>query len=65
MLGIKLERKGAGAAKENSPSIDRIDPAKGYIKGNIAVISWRANMLKNNMSVEEARLLLAYLERDK
>lgn len=26
-------------------------------------MSWRANMLKNNMTVEEARLLLAYLER--
>lgn len=63
VLGISLSRKGAGAVKENSPSIDRIDPAKGYVKGNIAIMSWRANMLKNNMTVEEARLLLAYLER--
>lgn len=63
MLGVTLIRKGAGQAHEHSPSIDRIDPTKGYIKGNIAVISWRANMLKNNMTVEEARLLLAYLER--
>lgn len=65
MLGVPLIRKGAGRAHEHSPSIDRIDPTKGYVKGNIAVISWRANMLKNNMTVEEARLLLAYLERGK
>ena len=63
VLGVKLER-----AKDNtdsSPSIDRIDSTKGYTPDNIAVISWRANMLKNNMTVEEARLLLAYLERGK
>lgn len=41
-----------------SPSIDRIDSAKGYVKGNIRVISNRANTLKNNATVEELRLIL-------
>lgn len=39
------------------PSLDRIDSAKGYEKGNVRVISWRANMLKNNATREELRLL--------
>lgn len=65
MLGIAISRKGVGAARAESPSIDRINSTKGYTPDNIAVISWRANMLKNNMTVEEARLLLAYLERGK
>lgn len=65
MLGVKLERKGAGAAQAYSPSIDRIDPTKGYIKGNITILSWRANMLKNNMTFEEAKMLLAYLGRER
>ena len=29
----------------DSKSLDRIDPTKGYIPGNIRVISWRANNL--------------------
>lgn len=35
------------------PSLDRIDSSKGYIKGNVMVISHRANMLKNNSTADE------------
>ena len=45
------------------PSIDRIDSSKGYVKGNIRVISLRANHLKNNATAAEMRLILADLER--
>lgn len=37
----------------NSPSLDRLEPSKGYVKDNIRVISHRANSLKNNSSYEE------------
>lgn len=46
-----------------SPSIDRIDSSKGYVKGNIRVISKRANQLKSNATVEELTLVLADLKR--
>lgn len=46
-----------------SPSIDRIDSTKGYVKGNICVISWRANKLKQDATLEELRQLVAYVER--
>jgi hypothetical protein len=32
----------------NSPSLDKIHPHLGYVKGNVAWISWRANRIKND-----------------
>lgn len=65
VLGIEIfcvsrNRKGGGP---NSPSLDRIEPHKGYTKGNVRVISNRANTLKLNASVEELELVLADLKR--
>ena len=45
----------------NTPSVDRLVPEKGYVKGNCMVISMKANRLKNNASVEELRKLLEYV----
>ena len=49
---IRLERN-KGRANPNSPSLDRIDNAKGYVKGNVRFISDRANRLKSNSTDEE------------
>ena len=52
LLGVKLER-GTRKEKANAPSLDRIDPYKGYIKGNVWVISYMANAIKHNATPEE------------
>ena len=41
------------AGVSNSPSLDRIIPKKGYVKGNVWVISNRANIIKNNATWQE------------
>jgi hypothetical protein len=37
----------------NSCTIDRIDSSKGYVEGNIQLITWQANCLKQNMDNDE------------
>jgi len=56
LLGVKLSR-GVGIAHEYSPELDRIIPSKGYVKGNVWVISRKANMIKTNATIEEIRLV--------
>ena len=59
VLGVRLERqKGNGKHCNYTPSLDRIVPALGYIKGNVRVISNRANLLKSNATLEELTLVL-------
>lgn len=60
ILGIPIIR--TPFVTDNSPSIDRIDPSKGYVKGNIQVLSMRANMLKSNASIEELEAVLAFVK---
>lgn len=42
-----------GVVSPNSPSVDRIDPSGGYVKGNVWVISHRANRIKSDATLEE------------
>jgi hypothetical protein len=47
VFGRKFTERGAGFSPW-SPSIDKIDPAKGYVRGNVQVISMLANAMKRN-----------------
>jgi len=53
LLGVKLEVGGGIKNRWNSPSLDRIDNTKGYVKGNVWVISDRANRIKKDSTINE------------
>lgn len=52
VFGIELKR-GEGKPQACSPSVDRIDPTKGYTKDNIQILSNKANTMKQNATPEE------------
>jgi hypothetical protein len=54
---IRLEFRVGAERQDNSPSLDRIDNTKGYVKGNVRIVSWRANRLKGNATDEELAAL--------
>lgn len=61
ILGIAIA-VGEGGQTECSPTIDRLDNTKGYVKGNCEVISYRANCLKNHGTLEEIKAVVRYME---
>ena len=64
VLGIELDySSGKGVAKDNSPSLDRLDSSRGYIPGNVNVISWRANVVKNSGTAAEHRAIADWMEQ--
>jgi hypothetical protein len=53
---------GQGKICDNSPSLDRIIPERGYIKGNVVVVSVLANAMKRNATIAQMRSLLIFYE---
>jgi hypothetical protein len=58
VLGIELHWNQGKGYHPDSPSVDKINPKLGYTKGNVRVISARANLLKNDATVEELTKVL-------
>jgi hypothetical protein len=64
VLGIALVRgEGTGGAIDSSPSLDCFRPALGYVVGNVAVISYRANRIKCDASLEELEKVTDWVRR--
>lgn len=58
---MKVGGKGGGPC---SPSLDRVIPNKGYVKGNVKVICKSCNSVKSDATVEQLKSLIEYIERN-
>jgi hypothetical protein len=69
VFGCKLNyggghgRNGRGVTNYNAASLDRKDNSKGYVRGNVEIISLRANMLKSNGTAAEHRAIAEWMEK--
>ena len=61
ILDIPLDKRD----RNHTPSIDRIDNKIGYIKENIKIISFKANNLKSNATIEQLKKIIKYMEKFK
>lgn len=62
LLGLTLARPKRGEYSPGCASIDEITPGLGYVKGNVQVISYRANTVKSDATIEELERLVKNLK---
>ena len=69
VLGMELNYLGSvgsgGEKPPNTASIDRIIPSLGYVRGNVVVVSWRANSLKKDATLKEMEALYTFYKNIK
>lgn len=65
LSGVRMTWAG-GSARPTSVSVDRIDPAKGYIKGNVRIVCMAVNAFRSTMNDEQllkfAKALVSNME---
>jgi hypothetical protein len=58
VLGFVLRRRNP----ERAPSLDRIIPDLGYVRGNVIVVSALANRIKSDAAINQIRLVADFYE---
>lgn len=61
VLGIKLIKDG-GSPMDHWASLDRINSKRGYEPDNVAVISYRANRIKSDATIDEIKAIYNYMK---
>ena len=60
-LGIYMPSDNAKVGY-NSPTLDRLIPSKGYVSGNVEIISMRANLIKSNATYQEIQMVAEWVK---
>lgn len=55
VFGCDLVYQADAKRRDESASLDRIDATRGYVPGNVWIVSWRANQIKSNATAAELR----------
>lgn len=63
ILGVKLKHSFGKGSNFDAPSIDRINPALGYVLGNVQIICNLANRMKSNATEDQLRAFACYYSR--
>ena len=63
VLGIEIKSNTTHKPLDSSPSLDRIDSKNGYIKGNVQIISNRANRIKSDATIDELQKIINFLKK--
>lgn len=61
VLGVRIQPNSRSGPQPSSPTLDRIIPSKGYVLGNVRIISHKANTIKNNGSLAEVAAVADYI----
>lgn len=63
VLGIALVPS-SRRSRDESPSLDKIDPDQGYVPGNVQVISNKANTMKSSATRKELKAFADWIYRE-
>jgi hypothetical protein len=62
-IGLRLRSSVGTGPGEASPTLDRLVPSRGYVPGNIAVISMLANRIKSSATTEQVARVAAWMRK--
>jgi hypothetical protein len=62
ILGVNLLYGGTGKINDNSASLDRFDPNKGYVPDNLWIISYKSNRMKSDATISQIKSVLQYMK---
>lgn len=66
VFGLELNipmKEARGRGSNHTAHLDRLRPDLGYVRGNVAWISGRANRIKYDASLSELKMIVGWMER--